>query len=100
MSDGGNVVPRITKAEHIGPNDTGDNIEAKRVAGYGFNGTDWQRNAPAASGLITAPHDNVVATRDGNSDTFAYKRGGTVVQTLVITYTDASKENIDTMVVT
>lgn len=31
---GGNVVPSVTAAEHIGPQQTGDNIEAKRVAGY------------------------------------------------------------------
>lgn len=43
MSDGGNSVPRITKAEHIGPNDTGDNIEAKRVALYAWDGSNWQR---------------------------------------------------------
>lgn len=34
---GGNIVPRITEAEHIGPSDTGDNIEAKRVVGYMWN---------------------------------------------------------------
>lgn len=45
MADGGNTVPRITKAEHIGPGDTGDNIEAKRVAGYVWNGTTWERQS-------------------------------------------------------
>lgn len=43
MGRGGNVVPRITEAEHIGPADTGDNIEAKRVALYVWNGTEWER---------------------------------------------------------
>lgn len=44
--DGGNTLPRIARAEHIGPKDTGDNIEAKRVASYEFDtGTaDWQRS--------------------------------------------------------
>lgn len=42
--NGGNTIPRITRAEHIGPNDTGDNIEAKRVAEYVWNGTDWERS--------------------------------------------------------
>lgn len=46
-NDGGNVVPRITKAEHIGPLDTGDNIEAKRVANYDWNGVGWQRSGAA-----------------------------------------------------
>jgi len=40
---GGQVVPRITRAEHIGPDDTGDNIEAKRVANYVWNGVEWHR---------------------------------------------------------
>lgn len=44
MNEGGNTVPRITKAEHIGPDDTGDNIEAKRVANYVWNGSSWERD--------------------------------------------------------
>lgn len=45
MSDGGNTIPRITKAEHIGPLDTGDNIEAKRVAVFSWDGgsAGWSR---------------------------------------------------------
>jgi hypothetical protein len=51
-NDGGNSVPRITKAEHIGPDDTGDNIEAKRVASYVWNvGTsEWERATASAGG--------------------------------------------------
>lgn len=41
---GGNTVPRIVEAEHIGPQDTGDNIEAKRVANYVWNGVEWERD--------------------------------------------------------
>lgn len=33
----------ITQAEHISPGKTGDNIEAKRVASYVWNGSNWQR---------------------------------------------------------
>jgi hypothetical protein len=54
MTDsGGNTVPRITQAEHIGPDGTGDNIHAKRVANYLWGDTEWSR-APAAihHGLI------------------------------------------------
>lgn len=49
--NGGNTVPRITRAEHIGPNDTGDNIEAKRVVAYSWNsGTGlWERGTGEAS---------------------------------------------------
>lgn len=50
MADGGNVTPRLDKAEHIGPLDTGDNIEAKRVANYIWNGTDWERDTGGDSG--------------------------------------------------
>lgn len=53
-NDGGNVVPRITKAEHIGPLDTGDNIEAKRVAGYGYDTSAdvWRRLSVDADGKL------------------------------------------------
>jgi hypothetical protein len=45
MADGGNTVPRIVKAEHIGPADTGDNVEAKRVATYDTpDGVNWMRS--------------------------------------------------------
>jgi len=47
MSSGGQTVPRITNAEHIGPDDTGDNIHAKRVAPYAWDGTNWQRTSQA-----------------------------------------------------
>lgn len=33
----------ITQSEHISPAKTGDNIEAKRVATYVWNGSSWQR---------------------------------------------------------
>lgn len=54
MSDGGNVLPRIAKAEHVGPEDTGDNIEAKRVVNYVWNGTSWERQSSSSSGLARA----------------------------------------------
>lgn len=97
MADGGNTVPRITKAEHIGPNDTGDNIEAKRVASYGWDGTNWQRQ-----GLQLTPNKDYdyldVQQTDSDTETYVFKTGGsggTTVQTIVINYTDATKENID-----
>lgn len=42
---GGNKVPEITGAEHISPEHTGDNISAKRVANYIWNGADWERQS-------------------------------------------------------
>lgn len=72
--DGGNVTPRIDRAEHIGPLDTGDNIEAKRVAGYGFNtnSSTWVRQQVDDSGNVkvagtfssTPPADVAPATQN------------------------------------
>lgn len=33
----------INQAEHISPEKTGDNIDAKRTANYVWNGSSWQR---------------------------------------------------------
>lgn len=49
MPRSGNLQPAIDNAEHIGPNDTGDNIEAKRTAGYVWNGTTWERQSNIGS---------------------------------------------------
>lgn len=54
MAEGGNITPRLDKAEHIGPNDTGDNIEAKRVANYVWNGSEWQRDTGGGGADNTA----------------------------------------------
>lgn len=54
---GGNVVPSVTGAEHIGPQQTGDNIEAKRVAGYVWNGSEWQRMTQPGESV---PYDTLV----------------------------------------
>lgn len=92
---GGNVVPSITQAEHIGPEATGDNIEAKRVAGYGWTGTAWQRTA---AGLPA--HDYIGVTQDTAADTYEFKTGGsagTTVATLTITYTDSGKTTIQSI---
>lgn len=35
----------ITQSEHISPTKTGDNIEAKRVANYVWNGSTWERQS-------------------------------------------------------
>lgn len=39
----------ITRAEHISPRKTGDNIQAKRVANYVWNGSAWERATPAGT---------------------------------------------------
>lgn len=40
---GGHGQPGIDRSEHIGASQ-GENIEAKRVAGYVWNGTGWERS--------------------------------------------------------
>lgn len=52
-NEGGNTLPRIAKAEHIGPQDTGDNIEAKRVVPYVWNGTTWERSTNSSPILLS-----------------------------------------------
>ena len=97
MAKSGNVVPTIVKAEHIGPEDTGDNIEAKRVAGYGF-GTDgnWKRNPLP---LIDSSFDSMTTTYpDSVTEVYTFKAGATTVSTLTIVYTDASKGSLSSFV--
>lgn len=57
MSDGGNTIPRIVKSEHVGPSDTGDNIEAKRTANYVWNGSAWERQSSSPSNLRVSGTD-------------------------------------------
>lgn len=94
MSTGGNTVPSLTNAEHIGPNDTGDNIEAKRVANYNWDGSEWVR---AGAGLVPDAYDYISLSPDSSRPTsVVYKMGGsggTTVATLTIAY-DGSTTNI------
>lgn len=53
MANGGNWDAKAAQAEHIGPTDTGDNIEAKRVAGYVWNGTSWERDKGDSVAMAT-----------------------------------------------
>lgn len=39
----------IERAEHISPRKTGDNIQAKRVASYVWNGSSWERATAAGA---------------------------------------------------
>lgn len=50
----GNVVPSIVAAEHISPDGTGDNIEAKRAAIYGYDGGNsvWRRASVTSEGKL------------------------------------------------
>lgn len=63
MSNGGNWDVRAAQAEHIGPTDTGDNIEAKRVASYVWNGSSWQRMVqPGESASYESRNDTTTDT--------------------------------------
>jgi hypothetical protein len=76
-NEGGNTVPRITKAEHLGPNDTGDNIEAKRVATYVWDGSLWQRmtqpGGSSSSGKATDAYAISAISDDGTYKYFYYE---------------------------
>lgn len=92
-----NVVPSITEAEHIGPTSTGDNIEAKRSADYGFDGSNWQRQPLP---LIDKPWDYAVPTFNSTSDVWVFKlggSGGTTQRTVTISYTDSTKSVISSV---
>lgn len=95
MPIGGNKQPSISQAEHIGPNDTGDNISAKKVAIYVWDGANWTR---MGNGLVPSGYDYIgltyVASGNGAGEieTVTYKTGGsggTTIATLTLTY-DAS----------
>lgn len=88
----------ITQAEHISPEKTGDNIEAKKVALYAWNGSQWERSG---SGLTPSTYDYVEYTNTSDTvDTYVYKVGGssgTTVATVTIVYTDSTKATISSV---
>lgn len=47
----------VSRAEHISPRKTGDNIQAKRVASYVWNGSEWERATPAGT---TSPQKTLI----------------------------------------
>jgi hypothetical protein len=66
----------IIQSEHISPDKTGDNIEAKRVANYVWNGSAWERQSStaASSGLTDAElRATPVEVNAGNKDIFGYQ---------------------------
>lgn len=67
MSIGGNTVPDITKSEHIGPKDTGDNINAKRVANYVWDGVNWQRSTNGANLTERYDYDDATTIYTGSA---------------------------------
>lgn len=92
----------LTAAEHIGPEETGDNIGAKRVALYTFDpeSEQWGRMTPNL-GLITASYDYIGVTYpNGTTEVYTFKTGGsggTSVGVLTLVYTDSTKENLSSV---
>lgn len=61
---GGDRVKQTAEAEHIGPDYTGDNISAKKVANYVWNGSSWGRMVqPGESAAYESRNDT---TTDAN----------------------------------
>lgn len=90
----------ITQAEHVSPDKTGDNIEAKRTAGYGFDVSAgvWRRLSVDADGKLNTTAsisgDVTAATEytDGSA-TIAHPVGGMQVFDNAGTITSVSNVN-------
>jgi hypothetical protein len=96
MSENAISEQEIANREHLAPGKTGDNIAAKRVASYIWNGSNWQRmSQPQTGGLVGVAYDAVQYTNTSTTvDTYTYYTGGltgTLVATVTITYTDSTK---------
>lgn len=88
----------INNREHIAPDKTGDNVAAKRVANYYWDGANWQRQGAT---LVPASYDYVAYTNTNTTtDTYVYKSGGATgatIATVTIVYTDTTKTQVSTM---
>lgn len=97
----GNIQPQLDLDEHVGPETTGDNIQAKRVVGYGWDGSAWGRQGLGAAGFITSSYDYVsVAYPNDTTEVFTFKiggSGGTTTNTVTITYVDSTKAQMSTV---
>ncbi len=89
MARGGNTVPSITNAEHIGPQDTGDNIEAKRVANYVWDGSEWVRQSSSSSGGGSSEIDYSVNDIEEGTTSY-YGKSNASGAFLVLKVTDTS----------
>lgn len=97
----GDNLNSLAQSEHISPDKTGDNIEAKRVANYIWNGSTWARDTGSA-GLVPGTDFDYIDGQQTSAtvDTYVYKTGGsggTTVQTITVTYTSSAKTDIDSV---
>jgi hypothetical protein len=95
-------LPAIENAEHIDPATTGDNIAAKKVASYGWNGATWGRQPLSGAGFVTSAYDYVGVDNSGSTTKiFTFKTGGsggTTVNTVTLNYADSTKANLTSVV--
>lgn len=78
-NDGGNIVVQTARSEHIGPEDTGDNISAKKVANYIWDGAAWIRQtASAGGGSGTEYTDADLAPEHPTGPTLVFNNGGDI----------------------
>ncbi|SRR5258708_3820915 len=90
----------IANREHIAPTKTGDNIAAKKVASYGFDGTNWQR-IPLR--FVKNTFDYISLAQTSTTDVYTFYQGGsggTLVNTVTINYTDSSKGTLSNVALT
>lgn len=64
--------------EHIGPDTTGDNIHAKRVASYIWDGSGWIRATAASSGGATEYTDGAATTANPVGGIQVFDNAGTI----------------------
>lgn len=79
-------VQEIANRKYIGPNKTGDNIDADRAADYKWDGQNWGRSI---FGLFTLPYDELDwsnADATGNYQTITSKLATVTQQTLTLTW--------------
>lgn len=65
-------------SEHIGPEQTGDNIDAKRSANYIWDGSGWVRQTAAASGGATEYTDGDATTANPVGGIQVFDNAGTI----------------------
>ena len=94
MAEGPIGQQEIANREHIAPQKTGDNIAAKKVAPYFWDGSNWQRQT---AGLFPAQYDELAFTNpdtNGNYQTITSKLSGSTQNIIAVTY-DASSNITD-----
>lgn len=87
----------IANREHIAPNKTGDNIAAKRVVNYDWDGANWQRTPLS---YVPYAYDYVAITYNATTDIYAFYQGGnggTLATTVTLTYQDSTKQQLNSV---